>query len=280
MSRPRRFGAGRRGRCQRRGRQRRVLAQDRLLELAQAGAWLEADLVELPARPLICGERIGLTAGRVEREHELAAQALAQRFLVDQPLELRDELRRTAELEIDVDALLDSAEAQLVEPRPLGGRPRKADALERDAAPERQRLAVRSPGRLEVPARKLLPGRVDLRTEELRVDVGEAEAEQVAIGCLERGRTFAVAAQQPPQPADMDVQALPRRRGWLVATELVDQQLGRDGAIGGECEPDEKRLEQLARHGTGLPGDPKREGAENASSTLAPQPFARDIGPS
>ena len=99
-----------------------ILAQDRLLELAQGGARLEAELLdERAARVLVGRERVGLAAGAVEREHELAAQALVGTGAARRErLELGDEVGVAAELELGVDQVLPRREAELLEPRDLG----------------------------------------------------------------------------------------------------------------------------------------------------------------
>src|SRR5262249_57037155 len=57
--------------------ERRVLLEDRALELAQRVAGLDPELLhERPARALVDGERVGLSPGAVQREHQLATQAL------------------------------------------------------------------------------------------------------------------------------------------------------------------------------------------------------------
>ena len=77
------------GRRRRRGRkrcgdQRRVLCEDRALEVAQCRAWLDAQLVDQRAPGvLIRLQRLGLAPGPVQRPHELAAQPLAQRMSAD-----------------------------------------------------------------------------------------------------------------------------------------------------------------------------------------------------
>ena len=88
-------------------RRGRVLLEDALLEVAQRGPGLQPELLVEP--PPSLGEdleRLGLPAAAIEREHELAAQALAQRVLVDQ----RDQLREvgTAESELRVEVVLDA----------------------------------------------------------------------------------------------------------------------------------------------------------------------------
>ena len=54
---------------------------------------------------LIDLERLGLTPGAVEREHELAAQPLLKRMLRDEGLELGGQGAVTAELEVRLDPL-------------------------------------------------------------------------------------------------------------------------------------------------------------------------------
>ena len=56
-------------------------------------------------------ERLGLPAAAVKREHQLRAEALAQRMLGDERLELADHLGVTTEREVGLDALLERCQA-------------------------------------------------------------------------------------------------------------------------------------------------------------------------
>ena len=122
--------------------ERRIVAQDRPLELVQLGREVQAELVvERGARGGERVERVGLPAGAVEREHELRTESLAKRLFADERLELGHELRVTALREVGLDPQLERLEPQLVE---TGGR--QGDGLAREigerwAAPERKRLA-------------------------------------------------------------------------------------------------------------------------------------------
>ena len=104
-----------------------------MVRALQLGPGLDAELVDesLP-RPRVLGQRLGLAAVAVEREQQLRAEALAQRFVRDEYLQLRDELGVPAERKIGVDARLERHEPQLGEPRAvdLGL-----------AAPQRKRVA-------------------------------------------------------------------------------------------------------------------------------------------
>src|SRR4051794_21891697 len=81
---PRPAGPRRAGRVQ-----RRILHEDGPLQLSEAARRLEAELlVERAPEGLVGGERLGLAAGAVEREHELGPQPLAQRLVSAEDLEL------------------------------------------------------------------------------------------------------------------------------------------------------------------------------------------------
>ena len=121
---------------------RGILLQDRLLELAQRPARLNAEFAdEDPPALLIDLERFRLAPGAVEREHQLRAQMLAQRMLSDKPLDLGYQLGVPAQGEISIDAFLETDEAQLLEARDLeSGKAVVGELAKRRATPERQRL--------------------------------------------------------------------------------------------------------------------------------------------
>ena len=86
--------------------ERGVLAQDRLLELAQLRPGLEPQLLVERAPSVAVGlERVRLPACAVEGEHELGARALVEGTLGDRRLQLGDELGVAAQLELGVDEI-------------------------------------------------------------------------------------------------------------------------------------------------------------------------------
>ena len=118
--------------------ERRVLAQDRALELLQRRARLDSQLVDERAPGgLVGGQRLGLAPRPVEREHQLAAQPLAKGVLGRQRVELCDERGVPAESEVGVDPHLDREQVHLLEApdRRLGERLVR-EIGERGTAPE------------------------------------------------------------------------------------------------------------------------------------------------
>ena len=122
------------GRC----RERCVLLEDRLLKAAQLLPRLQAEfLVERSPAVLVDGERVGLPPAAVEREHQLAAEALTKRMLVDEALELGGEFCMTPEFELCVDALLQCRQPGLFQAGAFRRRQRPTEIGQRRPAPER-----------------------------------------------------------------------------------------------------------------------------------------------
>jgi hypothetical protein len=64
---------------------------------------------------LVCVQGLGLSAGPVEREHQLSAKALAQGVVSDQCFELGDEVAVKAERKIGFDPVLECRQAKLLQ---------------------------------------------------------------------------------------------------------------------------------------------------------------------
>ena len=191
--------------------------EDRLLELAQLAAGLDPELLdERPPRLLVGLERLGLAARAVEREHQLAAQALAQRVLVDQRLELADERRRGApSARSRVDPLLERSEAQLLEPGDL--------APGRRARRRSRRAAARATARARRPG-----GPLSRRRSK------RARSSSSCATCSRYPGAFVCRRSLPEQLSELrDIQLyrLLGRRGRLLAPDRVDQPAAGDDPI-------------------------------------------------
>ena len=134
--------------------ERGVVEQDRLLELLQRLARVEAELVDQRrARVLVGGERVGLPARAVQRQDQQLAQALAQRMLAHQRLQLGHDLGVTAERQVGLEPQLERDQPQLLQPRDLVARERLVlEIRQRRPPPERQRLTQRRAASSAAPA--------------------------------------------------------------------------------------------------------------------------------
>ena len=199
-----------------------VLAQDRLVQLAEVTARLDAELLdEVAARCLVDLERVGVAAGAVEGEHKLGVGALAERLLPGQRLELAHELGMAAEREVGIDPSLQAGQAELLQAGDLGLREGLvAEVGEGLATPERQRLAQRvrrfvGPSLVELP-----PRLVEELLEQLAVALLGSDAKQVP-GRL--GQQTVIAAESLAQARNRHLQRV--RAGRTAAPELFDQPL-------------------------------------------------------
>ena len=130
-------------RCTRGRSERRVLIENPALELPQALARLQAELIYQRPAPFLVGlQRLGLPPGAVEGEHELSPEPFAERVLGDERLQFADELMVASELEVCFDPLLLSREAELVEPGDLRlGEIRVSKLGQCGASPQSERLS-------------------------------------------------------------------------------------------------------------------------------------------
>ena len=107
------------------------------MQLPQLGARLHADLVDQRAARVAVGlKRLRLAAGAIQREHPQAVQALAQRLLPRERVELGKDVAVAPGGEVGLDRLLARRQPQLLEPADLQRRERLAgDVVERRSAP-------------------------------------------------------------------------------------------------------------------------------------------------
>jgi hypothetical protein len=226
--------------------ERRVLTQDRVVELAQLTARLDPELLdEHRARLAIGLQCLGLATAPVQAQHEPRVQALAQPMRAHESLELADELGVATERRVRADAVLERADAQLVEPHGLRLRERLVgEVRECRAAPHAERVAELLRGRRG-------RHRIGLRHQPLearRVDLVALDAQQVAGGL---GDEPAV-SEHSAHPGDRHLEGLGEGGRRLVAPELVREAIGRHHPVGVQQENREQRA---------LPGSAERERA-------------------
>ena len=123
--------------------ERRVLAEDPAFELLDLGRWVDAELIHQGrAQPPVRRQRIRLSAGSIERKHQLAPQPFAKRVFDDERAEFGRQAPRESELELGFDTALRRRQAQLLEARDLGLEVAGArNVRQRGAAPQRERAA-------------------------------------------------------------------------------------------------------------------------------------------
>ena len=254
--------------------ERGVLGEDRLVQLAQPRARLDAELADQrAARGAVGLERVRLAPGPVEGDQELTAQALAQRVLADERLELGDELRTAAEREVGVDAVLERHEPQLLQAPDLGLAERLVGEIgERAPAPERERLAQRARRRVGVAGRArgrqqaLEPVQVEpvLRDPQL---VARRAGHEDAVAVAGRGRL-----EHPPEPRDRHREGLQRVAPPRAGPELLDQPFAGHRLAGVQQQQRQQRPLLDAPDGELPAADPRLERPQDAEFHWGPAP--------
>jgi hypothetical protein len=230
--------------------ERRVLREDRLLQLLQCARRLDAQLPEerLP-RVAIRGQRLRLAARPVEREHELPAEALPHRMARHEGFELRDELFGAPTRELRLDSIFDRRDAQLLEPDDLVLREGLVgEVAERRASPQLQR-------RTELLRRLLLVARGE-RGPPLRQRLLEAVAVELAganlqrVGPADGTQRFAAAGELLPQRRNAVLEDLRGRGRRALPPQPVDDHVAGQRPVG---------VEEEQRQDRALPRSAERE---------------------
>jgi hypothetical protein len=101
--------------------ERWVVGEDGCVQALQWLAGVDAELAgEQVADAPVGGERLGLPAAAVQRQHELAVQPLPQRMLAGQLFQLAGERVVPAQRQVGVDPRLQRGQPQLLQPGRLG----------------------------------------------------------------------------------------------------------------------------------------------------------------
>jgi hypothetical protein len=211
----------------------RVVAEDRVLERAEARRPFQPDLREQLAHVVGAPDGIGLATGAVQGHEEVLPQALAQRVGGDQLLELGDQAGGSA-AEVGGDAVLEDGQAHGFEALGLTFGERLVGELrQRGAAPLGQGGMEALAGQVRVAGGERLAARPGGPLEVPGVERVLTELEHVA-GCPtheERGRLTREPGglEHAPQPGHGAVEAGIGPRGGPGGPQGVDQRVDRDG---------------------------------------------------
>ena len=93
------------------------------MQFAQLLAWLYTKFVdEQAARVRVDRQRLGLTAGPVKRQHQLSAEPLSIRILIDQRFQIADDSGLVPEGKVRLDPRFQRSQPTLLESAEFGGR--------------------------------------------------------------------------------------------------------------------------------------------------------------
>ncbi len=211
---------GRRGRFVRRAGQLLVGPQDALLEPAQLGARVDAQLLrEEPAGVRVHREGLRLPAAAVQRHHQQLAQPLPQRVRGGQRGQLGDGLRVAADLQVEIEPGLGELEPPFLQPGPLVVRVRPRHRRQRLAVPQAQHLVDQRARLAAVPGDAGLLRLGGQVLGQRQVERAPPDADRVAAGLAHQG----VLAQRLAQPGGVRTDRGQRLRGRVLAPERVDQ---------------------------------------------------------
>ena len=203
------------------------MGEDRLLQALELRSGTQPELaVERPDHVAVDIQRLALTPGPIQGEHELPAQALAQRLRRHEPLQLAHELGTAAHRQIGLDAILDRGRAQVLQARDLGrrerlerhvGQRRPAPLPERRAQPRRRALVA--PGRQRAPPLRAQP------LEPAEVKLVRLDAQPVAGRAADQPRRLA--AERASQPRHHRLHRLDRAVGRPLTPQIRDHAFAR-----------------------------------------------------
>ena len=209
--------------------QRRVLAQDGVVQAPQLQARLDPDLFHQRAPGVPVGlECLSLATAAIERDHLLRVQPLTQRVLGQDRLDVTDDLLVATRGEVSVNRQLARRRAQLPEATDLSGREGLIDQVgERLAAKQGQRFACCG-GRLPGSRGASLFGHEPfepLYVHRLRID-------PQLVPAVARDDLRTAVGQSQAQAPDVILEHLGGAPGRLLAPHAFDQAVGSHRAVG------------------------------------------------
>lgn len=196
-------------------------------------SWVIASqlLHERPPRVPVGGERFGLPAGAIQRQHELGAQPLTQRVFRGQLAQLANEVAVAAQVQFEVDAVLQDREPPLVEACRRDLHDPAVHPGRRWTLPKRQPGAQITSGVLDAVFRGRRPAAhgEPLEAPDIQVVVGDAE--DVPGRACDDGAGDARGGQDTAQSRDADLHLTPGGRGRPIVPEGGDEPRYRDDVV-------------------------------------------------
>jgi hypothetical protein len=243
--------------------ERGIPRQDRPLELLHARARFQAKLLgQCPPKLLIERKCFGLAPAAVQSEHQLRAEALAQRVAFDQRRKLGDEIPVASERQIRLNAVLHGPEIQLLQLRDRNlGKRLVGEVRERRTAPQPQGIAQR-PGSLAQLARcQRLASPLDQASKPVEVKLTRTYSQQVPVGAGDEHRIRSVASSLVAvvdrtgpavikglaQSRDMRLQGSRRGRRRPLAPQTINQPVSRHDLIAVQQQDRQQRPLLLAQ---------------------------------
>jgi hypothetical protein len=264
----------------RRRRLARVVVEDRGELPLQRQGRVEAELVgEADPHIVVDLEGVGLPAGAVQGEHQLADQPLPERVGRHQLGEVADHLVVAAEPQLQLEALLDRGEPLLVEPRRRRFDGPAVQAEQRRPAPEPERGPQHADRlrELAVGGQRRGPGH-PLR-EDLGVQLAGPGLDPVAAAV---GDDRGVAVTQPPaQGGDVVLHLAAGGRGRTAIPDRVDQVVERDhlSRVGQQHREQRARPPAAQRHRARVGDDLQRPEDAELHPPPSPAPRRRSVAP-
>ena len=230
-----------------RARERGIVLEDRALEPVELLARLDAELVDQQPPPVAVDlQRLRLPPRAVEGEHELSAQALAQRVFTDERLELGDDVLVSCQREIGFDALLETHEPALLQAGDRRLRERLVgDVRKRRPSPECEGVRQRGRGPIRLAGSQLVTPLGEERLEARRVEIVTVEPEHVPAAMPLESSVIEGGAEL----RDVDAHRLRGSFRRVLGPELVHQPVDRHRLV---------RMEQEDRQQCALLGAAKR----------------------
>jgi hypothetical protein len=126
--------------------------------------------VQGPPGALVDGQRVGPSAGAVEREHELAVKDFTERILGDEHLQAPDDFPVKSQVDLRVDEHFRAFQASFLKPDRESASDRAvAQGGQGRAAPQRERRAEGGGGMLVAILRGVLPPRLHVLWQRLNI---------------------------------------------------------------------------------------------------------------